>query len=34
MWRRGHVEEILLFNQFFQLSIHASVAEFEPDKVV
>jgi len=34
MWRRGHVEEILLFNQFLQLSIHASVAELEPDKVV
>jgi len=30
----GHVEEILLFNKFFRLSIHALVAKIQPDKVV
>jgi len=30
----GRVEEILLFNKFFQLSIHALVAKIWPDKVV
>ena len=29
-----HVGEILLFNIFFRLSIHALVAKIEPDKVV
>jgi len=28
------VEEILLFNTFFRLSIHALVAKIQPDKVV
>jgi len=28
------VEEILLFNTFFRLSIHALVAKTQPDKVV
>jgi len=28
------VEEILLFNKFFRLSIHALVAKIQPDKVV
>ena len=31
---RRYVEEILLFNSFFRLSIHALVAEIQPDKVV
>jgi len=31
----GHVEEILLLNEFFfRLSIHALVAKIQPDKVV
>jgi len=30
----GHVEEVLVFNKFFQLSIHASAAKIQPDKVV
>ena len=30
----GHVEEILLLNKFFLLSIRAVVAKIEPDKVV
>jgi len=30
----GHVEEVLLFNKFFRLSIHAFVAKIQPDKVV
>jgi len=29
----GHVEEILLFNKFFQLLISALVAKIQPDKV-
>jgi len=28
------MEEVLLFNKFFQLSIHALVAKIQPDKVV
>jgi len=28
------VEEILLFNKFFRLSIHASVVKIQPDKVL
>jgi len=28
------VDEILLFNRFFQLSIYALVAKIQPDKVV
>ena len=31
---RGHVEEILLVNTFFRLSIHALVAKTWPDKVL
>jgi len=31
---RGHLEEILLLNDFFQLSIRALVAKIWPDKVV
>jgi len=31
---RGHVEEILLFNYFFQLSIHALATKIQPNKVV
>jgi len=31
---RGHVEEVLLFNNFFPLSICAPVAKIWPDKVV
>ena len=30
----GHMDEILLFNIFFQLSIHALVAKVQPDKFV
>ena len=30
----GHVEEILLLNKFFRLSIRALVAKIQPDKVV
>jgi len=30
----GHVEEILLFNKFFQLRIHALVVKVQPDEVV
>ena len=30
----GHVGEVLLFNTFFRLSIHALVAKIWPDKVV
>jgi len=30
----GHVEEILLLNKFFRLSIHALVAKTYPDEVV
>jgi len=30
----GHVEEVLLFNKFFLLSIHALVPKIQPDKVV
>ena len=30
----GHVEEVLLLNKFFRLSIHALVAKIWPDKVV
>jgi len=30
----GHMEEILLFNKFSPLSIHALVAKIQPDKVV
>jgi len=30
----GHVEEILLLNKFFRLSIHALVAKIYPDKIV
>ena len=30
----GHVEEVLLFNNFFRLSIHALVPKIQPDKVV
>jgi len=30
----GHVEEILLFNKFFRLSIRALVAKLWPHKVV
>ena len=30
----GHVEEISLFKKFFRLSIHASAAKIQPDKVV
>ena len=30
----GHVEEVLLFNNFFRLSIHALVAKISSDKVV
>ena len=30
----GHVEEILVLNKFFRLSIHALVAKILPDKVV
>jgi len=30
----GHVENILLFNTFFRLPIHALVAKTQPDKVV
>jgi len=29
-----HVEEVLLLNKFFRLSIHALVAKMWPDKVV
>jgi len=32
LWR--HVEEVSLFNKFFRLSIHASAAKIQPDKVV
>jgi len=32
LWR--HVEKILMFNNFFRLSIHALVAKIHPDKVV
>jgi len=31
---RGHVEEVLLLNKFFQLSIYALVAQIQPNKVV
>ena len=30
----GYVEEVLLLNKFFRLSIHALVAKIWPDKVV
>jgi len=30
----GHVDEILLFNTFFRLLIHALLAKIQPDKVV
>ena len=30
----GHVEEVSMFNRFFRLSIHASVAKTQPDKVL
>jgi len=30
----GHVEEVLLFNKFFRLSIHALVAKLSSDKVL
>jgi len=30
----GHVEEVLLFNKFFRLSMHALVAKISSDKVV
>jgi len=30
----GQVEEILLFNNFFRLSIYALVVKIQPDKVV
>jgi len=30
---RGHVEEVLLFNNFFLLSMHALVAKIQPDKL-
>jgi len=32
----GHVEEVLMFNKFvfFRLSIHASAAKVQPDKIV
>jgi len=30
----GHVEEVLLLNMFFRLSIYALVAKIWPDKVV
>jgi len=30
----GHVEEILLLNNFFRLSIHALVANTQPDNTV
>ena len=31
---RRHVEEVLLLNKFFRLSIHALVAKIQPNKVV
>jgi len=31
---RGHVDEAWVFNKFFRLSIHASAAKIQPDKVV
>ena len=31
---RGHVEEVLLHNNLFRLSIHALVAKIQPDKIV
>ena len=31
-FRRGHVEEVSVFNKFFWLSIHASAAKIQPDK--
>jgi len=31
---QGDVEEVLLLNIFFRLSIHALVAKIQPDKVV
>ena len=30
----GHVEELLLFNNFFRLSIHALFAKIQPDRVM
>jgi len=30
----GHVEEVLLFNKFFRLSMRALVAKIQPNKVV
>ena len=30
----GHIEEVLLLNKFFRLSIHALVAKIGPEKVV
>ena len=30
----GHVQDVLLFNKFFRLSIRALVAKMQPDKVV
>jgi len=31
---RGHVDKVLLLNNFFRLSIRASVAKIQPNKVV
>ena len=31
---RRHVEEVLLFNKFFRLSVHALVAKIQPEKFV